>query len=291
MIYKGCKELATVNNQCAGIYGKCLNIKITNYCPGNCYFCIERDGYKPSITSVENIISKANELTEYQTVLILGGEPFTYPYLSQLLKGLKKKEVYITTNGGSFGHIDVAEISPYITGINVSIHSFVESENNHILQTKVTFEELKKYINAFQSSGVPVRFNTVLLQSGINTKEKMHKMLDFSKTMGIKWVRFSELQFENKGFVYAKDIFEGINNNPYVEGCNQNFVIDGVNVTVRQSCGIVCQMKPFPQEGKQRKNKADSLIMYPNGEIYPGWIVTKNYRINQTDPCEKVIER
>lgn len=144
MIYKGCKELATVNNQCAGIYGKCLNIKITNYCPGNCYFCIERDGYKPSITSVENIISKANELTEYQTVLILGGEPFTYPYLSQLLKGLKKKEVYITTNGGSFGHIDVAEISPYITGINVSIHSFVESENNHILQTKVTFEELKK---------------------------------------------------------------------------------------------------------------------------------------------------
>jgi organic radical activating enzyme len=243
------------------------------------------------MTSVENIISKANELTEYQTVLILGGEPFTYPYLSQLLKGLKKKEVYITTNGGSFGHIDVAEISPYITGINVSIHSFVESENNHILQTKVTFEELKKYINAFQSSGVPVRFNTILLQSGINTKEKMHKMLDFSKSMGIKWVRFSELQFENTGFVYAKDIFEGINNNPYVEGCNQNFVIDGVNVTVRQSCGIVCQMKPFPQEGKQRKNKADSLIMYPNGEIYPGWIVTKNYRINQTDPCEKVIER
>ena len=48
-----------VNNQCAGIYGKCLNIKITNYCPGNCYFCIERDGYKPSITSVENIINKA----------------------------------------------------------------------------------------------------------------------------------------------------------------------------------------------------------------------------------------
>ena len=61
-----------VNNQCAGIYGKCLNIKITNYCPGNCYFCIEREGYKPSMTSVENIISKANELKEYQTVLILG---------------------------------------------------------------------------------------------------------------------------------------------------------------------------------------------------------------------------
>ena len=79
----------------------------------------------------------------------------------------------------------------------------MESENNHILQTKVTFEELKKYINAFQSSGVPVRFNTILLQSGINTKEKMRKMLEFSKNMGVNWIRFSELQFENTGFVFA----------------------------------------------------------------------------------------
>ena len=243
------------------------------------------------MASVENIINKANDLTEYQTVLILGGEPFTYPYLSELLKGLKKKEVYITTNGGSFGDIDVAEISPYITGINISIHSFLEVENNNILRTKVAFEKLKNYIDAFQNKGVPVRFNTILLESGINTKEKMHKMLEFSKGMGVKWVRFSELQFEDTGFVYAKDIFEGINNDPYAEGCNQNFVIDGVNVTVRQSCGIVCRKKRFPQEAKQRENKADSLVMYPNGEVYPGWIVPKNYRINQTEPCEKVIER
>ena len=279
-----------VNNQCAGIYGKCLNIKITNYCPGNCYFCIERNGYKPKMTSVENIISKTNELTEYQTVLILGGEPFTYPHLLDLLKGLKKKEIYITTNGGAFSHINAEEISPYITGINISIHSFLEEENNKILQTQVSFDTLKQYIDKFQSNGVPVRFNTILLNVGINTKEKMHKMLEFSKNMGVKWIRFSELQFENRGFIYAKNIFDGINNDPYSEGCNQNFIIDGINVTVRQSCGIVSQMKPFPKEGKQRENKADSLVMYPNGEIYSGWVVPKNYRIDQTEPCEKVIE-
>ena len=280
-----------VNNQCAGIYGKCLNIKITNYCPGNCYFCIERDGYKPSMTSVENIIDKANELTEYQTVLILGGEPFTYPHLSKLLKGLKKREVYITTNGGAFNRINISEISPYITGINISIHSFSEEENNAILQTPVSFAALKQYISEFQSNGIPVRFNTILLESGINTKEKMHQMLEFSRNMGIKWVRFSELQFESRGFVYARDIFDGINDDPYVQGCNQNFVIDGVNVTVRQSCGIVNCIKPFPKDALMRENKADSLVMYPNGEIYHGWIVPKNYRINQTEPCEKVIER
>ncbi len=280
-----------VNNQCAGIYGKCLNIKITNDCPGNCYFCIERDGYKPSMASVETIFRKANALDDYQTVLILGGEPFTYPHLPELLKGLKKREVYITTNGGSFSHINVTEVSPYITGINISIHSFSEEENNKILQTQVSFEALKRYINDFQSNGVPVRFNTILLEAGINTKEKMHKMLEFAKHMGIKWVRFSELQFESKGFVYAQNIFDGIHKNPYVEGCNQNFVIDGINVTVRQSCGIVSRMKPFPKEGKQRQNQADSLVMYPNGEIYHGWIVPQNYRIHQTEPCEKVIEK
>jgi hypothetical protein len=129
------------------------------------------------------------------------------------------------------------------------------------------------------------------LDSGINTKEKMRKMLEFSKNMGVNWIRFSELQFENTGFVFAKDIFEGINQNPYVEGCNQNFQIDGMNVTVRQSCGIVSRMKPFPKEGLLRENKADSLVMYPNGEVYNGWIVPKNYRICDTEPCEKVIER
>ena len=280
-----------VNNQCAGIYGKCLNIKITNYCPGNCYFCIERNGYTPTMTSVENIINKANELKEYQTVLILGGEPFTYPHLSKLLKGLEKREVYITTNGSSFSDINVKEISPYITGLNVSIHSFLEEENNKILQTQVSFAELKQYINEFQNNGVSVRFNTILLDSGINTKAKMHKMLEFAKNMGIKWIRFSELQFENVGFVYANKIFDGIHDNPYEEGCNQEFVIDGINVTVRQSCGIVSQMKPFPKEAKRRENKANSLVMYPNGEVYNGWIVPPNYRINQTEPCEKVIER
>lgn len=280
-----------VNNQCAGIYGKCLNIKITNYCPGNCYFCIERDGYKPSMTSVENIINKANALDDYQTVLILGGEPFSYPYLPKLLKGLNKREIYITTNGGSFGRTNVEEISPYITGLNVSIHSFSEEENSKILQTQVSFESLKRYINEFQSNGVPVRFNTILLDSGINTNEKMRKMLEFSKNMGVNWIRFSELQFENTGFVFAKDIFEGINQNPYAEGCNQSFLIDGMNVTVRQSCGIVSRMKPFPKEGKLRENKADSLVMYPNGEIFNGWIVPQNYRIHDTEPCEKVIER
>lgn len=280
-----------VNNQCAGIYGKCLNIKITNYCPGNCYFCIERDGYKPSMTSVENIINKANALDDYQTVLILGGEPFSYPYLPKLLKGLNKREIYITTNGGSFGRTNVEEISPYITGLNVSIHSFSEEENSKILQTQVSFEALKRYINEFQNNGVPVRFNTILLESGINTKEKMRKMLEFSKNMGVNWIRFSELQFENTGFVFAKDIFEGINQNPYEEGCNQSFLIDGMNVTVRQSCGIVSRMKPFPKEGERRENKADSLVMYPNGEVFNGWIVPKNYRIHNTEPCEKVIER
>lgn len=280
-----------VNNQCAGIYGKCLNIKITNYCPGNCYFCIERDGYKPSMTSVENIINKANALNDYQTVLILGGEPFSYPYLPKLLKGLNKREIYITTNGGSFGRTNVEEISPYITGLNVSIHSFSEEENSKILQTQVSFEALKRYINEFQNNGVPVRFNTILLDSGINTKEKMRKMLEFSKNMGVNWIRFSELQFENTGFVFAKDIFEGINQNPYAEGCNQSFLIDGMNVTVRQSCGIVSRMKPFPKEGERRENKADSLVMYPNGEVFNGWIVPKNYRIHNTEPCEKVIEK
>ena len=278
------------NNQCSGIYGKCLDIKITNYCPGSCYFCIERNGYKPSSVSVAKIIEKANSLTDYQTVLILGGEPFTYPFLLELVKGLKKKEIYITTNGGAFSNINIPELSKYLTGINISIQSYDEEGNNNILRTKVDFKELKESISAFQENGVPVRFNTILLKSGINSREKMLKMLDFAKQMNVKWVRFSELQFEGKGFVFAKDVFQGINPDPYNQGCNQNFEICGVNVTVRQSCGIVNLLREFPANGYKRKNEADSLVMYPNGEVYTGWLVPKDYKIKETEPCEKVIE-
>lgn len=279
------------NNQCAGIYGKCLNIKITNYCPGSCYFCIERNGYEPPSVPVEEIIKKANELEDYQTVLILGGEPFAYPYLYQLVKGLKKKEIYVTTNGGVFKSVNIPEISKFLTGINISIQSYDEKENAQIVGFHIDFNQLKKDIDCFQSHGVPVRLNTILLETGINSHTKMLEMLEFAKRMNISWVRFSELQFEQRGFVRAKDVFKGINADPYNEGCNQNFVINDLNVTVRQSCGIVNLLKEFPKSAYKRENKADSLVMYPNGEVHSGWFVPSNYRINDTEPCEKVIER
>ena len=81
-----------------------------------------------------------------------------------------------------------------------------------------------------------------------------------------------------------------INPDPYNQGCNQNFEICGVNVTVRQSCGIVNLLREFPINGYKRKNEADSLVMYPNGEVYTGWLVPKDCKIKETEPCEKVIE-
>lgn len=279
-----------INSQCSGIYEKCLNIKITNACPGSCYFCIERNGYKPKAAPIPQMVEKANALEEYQTVLILGGEPFTCPHLAELLAGLKKKEVYITTNGGSFVNVDIPSISKYITGLNVSIHSYDESENNAILNTRVDFRALYDAIECFQLNGVPVRFNTILLADGICSREKVKHMLDFCREMHVDWIRFSELQFETRGFVLAKDCFDGIHSDPYHEGCNQDFEIDGIRVTVRQSCGIVNKCKTFPPDAYCRENKADSLVMYPNGEVYPGWLVPKDYRICNTEPCEKVIE-
>jgi len=50
-------------------------------------------------------------------------------------------------------------------------------------------------------------------------------------------------------------------------------------------------MREFPKTAYKRENKADSLIMYPNGEVLNGWLVPHNYKINDTEPCEKVIEK
>lgn len=285
----GCHE----RNQCSGVFGKCLNVKLLNECTGNCDFCIEKNGYKPGRIEVEQLVQLVNSFEDYQNVLILGGEPFLYRELLSFVKGLKKREVYITTNGSCFSLQPLTEIAKYMTAVNISIHSFKEEENNRFLHTTVDFDEVRKAIETFDRFGVPVRINTILMKNGIDTDEKALQMAKFAKSMGARWIRFSELQFEREGFVYASDVFEGIHKNPFYEGCDQElFLLDGIKSNVRLSCGIANPIKDLPKrEDIDTRKGADSKIIYCDGSIYDGWLAPMGYRVQGINPCERIIER
>lgn len=63
-------------NSCAGGYGNCLDVKITNQCNAACAFCIERGGYSPAPDKTPTELAIATVAQkDFPTVLILGGEP------------------------------------------------------------------------------------------------------------------------------------------------------------------------------------------------------------------------
>jgi len=71
-------------NCCGGKYGKSLDVKITNNCNGKCKFCIEKNGYSPSLITFPKT---ERETIEYNPVniLLLGGEPSLSPVLEKYI--------------------------------------------------------------------------------------------------------------------------------------------------------------------------------------------------------------
>ena len=261
------------NNPCMGVYGKCLDVKITNYCNGKCGFCIEKGGLETEVVSVNKLIEATNNLKNYQKVLILGGEPFLYNYLCNYIEGIRehKEEIYITTNGSAFEDVVLHRISKYLTAINISIHHYDEKINSKIIGTSIDFENIKHSIEILKSYGVNVRINTNLIKNGIDNNDEVLMMIMFAKVLGADSIRFAELHNCPKLFVSAHDIFDNINENPYCDGCEQTLnLLKGIETKVRLTCGIVNPLKDMPQ--KIEENKSQTKVMYTNSIITDGWM-------------------
>lgn len=261
------------NNPCMGVYGKCLDVKITNKCNSKCPFCIENGGYEPAGISVQDMVKAANLLTDYKKVLILGGEPFMYKNLLEYIKGIApyKDEIYITTNGTAFNFKELNDIAHYLTGVNISIMHYDFEKNaeiygNHFLN----LTDLLKAISIFHYSAVKVRINVNLVKGYIdNFSEAMH-MINFAKTIGADAIRFAELQEAPEYFVDAKDVFPEIHSNPFCEGCEQQIPMEGIDVTVRLTCGIVNPLKEKPT--REEPGRSRTKVEYPDSSISNGWI-------------------
>lgn len=273
------------SNPCQGVYGKCLDVKITNVCNGTCKFCIEKDGINPAETDVKELIQATNLLNDYQKVLILGGEPFLYPHLVGYIEGIKdKEEIYITTNGSAFTEEVIRKIAPYVTAINISIMHFDTDINKSLMGIATNNFLLFDYIRLFKSYGVKVRLNCNLMQGGIDTSYKQKQMMMYAKQLGVDTVRFAELQNCPELFVAAKTIFCAINDNPYCQGCEQDLgEVDGVAMKVRLTCGLVNPVKVKPDIID--KNNSLTKVMYPSATVSDGWISQREESIIPSNDC------
>lgn len=273
-------------NACAGGYGNCLDVKITNICNGCCSFCIEKNGYNPSTeqTAIQ-LATKTISQKDYSNVLILGGEPLMYHDLLQYLSLIRpfKKNIYLTTNGSLLKEpdIDVAKLGDLLDGLNISIHHFTESENDKVFRgnskqapsgksnIKIRFDQLKTSIAKLKEHNCPVRINCNLVKGFIENKDDIDQMIKLAENLGANEIRFTELQNNVDDFIDAYDIFTNLPEDPFKDGCEITITKKPILVRLKVTCGRVNPKRKPVKETPKRKGT--TKVMYCNGEIKDGW--------------------
>lgn len=288
------KGVCNPANSCAGGYGHCLDVKITNACNANCAFCIENGGWCPEAKPVKDL-AKETINSDADTVLILGGEPTLYPHLEEYLKLIRpwKAHIYMTTNGSMLKDGLPERIAPYLDGINISIHHFSEKRNDEIYNKPgfhVSFEFLHKAIKALHAAGVSVRVNANLVKGLLETKDDVDAMISFARDyLKADEIRFSELQNCEDLWVDSRKIFPELPEDPFCAGCEQDLSqYKGIRVRIKMTCGRVNKLRPAVEANPIRTGKTE--VLYPNATRSPGWIKpTVSYGCHEiTDGCHSV---
>lgn len=286
------------NNACAGGYGRCLDVKITNACNANCAFCIEANGYSPCDEKSPAELATATVADPCSTVLVLGGEPLMYQHLIEYLSLIRpyKQKLYLTTNGSLLKepYVDVERLGELLDGINISIHHYNEAKNNTVFhggtknptagkpKNPVRFETIAAAIPRLKQHNCPVRINCNLIKHMLETRDDIDKMIDRAVKFGADEIRFAELQNAPDVFVSAYPLFDNLPHNPFRDGCEQTIPCEKpITVRVKLTCGRVNpQRKPVTENPTRR---AETHVLYRNGVITNGW--TQNDCHTSSDGC------
>lgn len=281
-------------NSCAGGYGNCLDVKITNYCNALCEFCIERGGLCPETKDVQKLINSTIAAKDFPTVLVLGGEPLTYPHLLDYLKGIRryKERIYLTTNGSLLNAEMADALSYYLDGINISVHHYSEFLNDAVYKTAhVDFDKLReaikilhggREIDGIHNPSIPVRINANLVKGTLDYYKDVYTMIRWAAWMGADEIRFSELQNCEKLWVDSREIFPDLPADPFTCGCEQEINVKRllgtdlpIKVIVKMTCGRVNRLKT-PVEETPIRSDGQTRVLYPDAKVRSGWVTTSS---------------
>lgn len=278
-------SICNTNNPCSGKYGDCLDVILTNKCNAKCSFCVQRNNTHYVAGSNNPNLADIINSNDAKNILLVGGEPTIYHRLGELLEKIyKTKKVYLTTNGSYLGVTSAMYRNlQLLSGLNISIHSPSEECNNKIFGIKdgltpngIEFQLIRDTVKFLKEKNpsMNIRINANLFKGGIDSPEKAQEMIDLARYLGVKGIRFAELQGVNKknGFIFASDVFpryEFLKENPFTSGCETNMVIDNFPVLIRRVCGIVS--KNLPPVINPIGRKATTKVLNPDGVITNGF--------------------
>lgn len=260
-----------IKNFCGGNFQDWLEVYLTGKCNGRCSWCIDKNGFKPKHQASWNEITRAILETGKQNIILLGGEPTLYPDVSSIIHYLREhnKEVYITTNGGKLSPGFIRTNLSELTGINISIHNYDLEMNRKI--TGIMVKNLPEIVEILHEFKIIIRLNCNCIKGHIDRLERIYAYIDWAKSLKVDKVRFAELKMDDEHFVDLAEVFHhryGLNDDPYVNGCNQYAEINGMQINFRQMCGCQTNLRPYPKDAEQIGNKK---VVYYDGKVYDGW--------------------
>jgi MoaA/NifB/PqqE/SkfB family radical SAM enzyme len=264
--------LPNKRNFCGGAFPNWLEVNLTNKCNGRCSWCVEKIGYKPR--KVVEYTTLVNTIKEHgaKNVILLGGEPTLYTNLCLIINDLNNNghKIWITTNGSTLSKQFVIDNLTGLTGINISIHHYILYKNKDITGIDIKLSDLSDAISELHKHDISVRLNCNCISGYIDSVQEIYSYIGFAKIIGADKVRFAELKIDENNFVDLYKIFNGeygLNENPFIYGCNIDVIIRDMPVNFRQMCGLQTTKRPYPENPEQIVKK----VLYYDGILYNGW--------------------
>lgn len=209
------------NNICSGKFKDTLDLKLTSKCLKACPWCVEQDGYKPKQElDIDKIVDKIIKINP-KSIALLGGEPFLYDNLSELLEKIvdvRPNIVLMVTTSCNFKfNLNVLKSLKYISSINISINVIPSDIKD------VELENIKYLTHIASEYDIPVRCNCLVTKHFVNDITKVDAVRLFCIENGFKSIRVCELESRNdENFVPITDIYPSVSNiNPFRQGCEQ----------------------------------------------------------------------
>ena len=260
------------DNFCGGNFQDWLEVNLTNKCNAKCKWCVEKKGWHPKKHAPWKTICKAAISSGKTNIILLGGEPTLHKDLKKIIKNLHDagKRVWVTTNGSKLTKNWVSKNMIGIYGVNISIHHYNLLKNEIITSVQLDEKKLVMAISELHSMGATVRLNCNCIKGYIDSRSEINQYIEWGKLMGANKIRFAELKHDDNKFVDLAAILDhqyGLNDDPYIHGCNQDTVINGMPVNFRQMCGMQTKMRKLPDNPEI----IDKNVLYYDGNMYDGW--------------------
>lgn len=176
-----------------------LSILLTRYCDARCPFCIAKPTDDPRVldpSALEKTLLLLKKEDCVRGISITGGEPFSQPELLNEAVSMIFRifgygmEVTIDTNGAGLRHLPGIRDLRHVDTVHISRHHWLDEENDALFGRPMpSGEELREGI---ASVGIRDLFvlNCMLLKGYVETREDVHRYLDFAIGTGVPKVSF-----------------------------------------------------------------------------------------------------